>query len=536
MPKVRKNTTLCKISFYTHDPIANRIDTFTDLLGTQPPIGPVVSWSYQDRLGQAAGQVQIKLKPRIPPQTNVNTNPLFEGKTWSEVLNDGDWWVIDALKNGIEYRIGFGRIDSIGVEMIPGAAGEGQVIEIISGRTFGFGLEDTPIYFNPFDASVSAVQLAVLDSLGKFAGSTDEILVPFLETVMGKNSVRPDVLLGHNRVPVGIGTPDQVSWIGLCNTTKHVQTGLRGAVTNPSLVNIDDPFSSQTLWATLDAWRNPTLNELFVDTDLDTTVSKASLVLREKPFVNATQGITSPWFQLTKTTIDASTIQTLSLQKGLNRINHFLVMGSLTAEVSTDQYAAYKAKVDDSSLGKHGLRRLHETSNYFENIELQGVIGAAASVDGAESWTNIVASWNVLNHLYFSGLVTSGEMVPKVRKGTRLFVENGPPVGYSGFPTDLGVELAQLSFYVEGFMHTWTEGEHPTAQTQIMVSRGFVEGSRALEVPPATLALVILPAASANDPIDLDSINILSALESLEIDAAIQIKSAVTEIKVEKGS
>lgn len=523
--RLKKNTTLCKVSFYTHAPFGNRIDAFDTLAPTLE--GPVTMWTYQDQLGVPSGQVSISMKPKVPRQTSAS---VFSEDDWSSLLSNGDWWVLDAIQNKVTYRIGFGKIDTVGLAMRANM-GEGQVTIRITGRTYGFGLEDTPVYWNPHDPAIGAMQAVILEQVKLFSGSPKNVIIPVLETLMGSSAnvaLTPTALItGHIAVPANLASSTAVSnvapksWIQLLDTTTKVQNNLRGEVALPQLISTEDPFSTQSIWASIDSWRNQPLNELFVDTNpLATDKAEAFLFLREKPFVNADDGLVSPWFQLTNWNMEASIIKDIALTKGSNRFNHFYMMGALTAAIAEDTYGLYSPVVDADSVGTHGLRRLHERTNYIESVtpEVLPLGGKSAGAPGghagfiseSKSWQKLVASWNVLNHEYWNGRITYGEMIPGIRKGQKVTIINGPPAGYKGFPTDLGVATAGMSFYVEGFMHTWVDGESPLAETQILVSRGYVEFSRAADVLSAVASLTALVsevAKSSDDPIAFDALN-----------------------------
>lgn len=518
----RRNHTIAKISFYTHELTANRIDAFDQF---DPKLkGAVTKVMYADRLGAPSGRFSVNVKPFVPRQLFGGIGKVeAEGKPFATYLQDGDWWVLEIIKNGTPYKLGFGRIDSLGVD-IQADKGQGVVVEAIDGRAYGFGLEDTPVYFNPFDPLSGVEQQVNLQAVNEFAGSPADVITKITDVLMGANSsLLGPVPAGTHAVPagIGIGNVAGMSWVQLLNTSR-VQSGLRGGVAIPQLISPDNPYSEQSLWALMDAWRNPTLNELFVETDPLSSQNEAFLVLREKPFVNVLDGPASPWFALTSWDVDWNTLTSVQLTRGPGRFNHFMIMGALTSQITEDTYGLYPPDKDYTSIKERGLHRMHESSNYTASSQLTGNTFPGDSA----LWEHLVECWNVLNHQYWSGKIVIHEMRPEIRKGQKIYLLNGPPAGYSVFPTDLGVRSAAMSFYVEGVQHDFIEAAQPIATTTLTLSQGFVEAFRLPAIADAI--------ASNSDYANTLIAAAIAKAGSIDIGNNPEVLNISDELKVEK--
>jgi hypothetical protein len=475
-----QNNTQARISFYTHDLFNNRIDVYDPLRpdGTPGPTS-LVSYDWRKSLGEPSGKIEITLKAYSVETIGGAPQPSIP---WTKRIKEGDWWTLDVIKNGQKFQTGFGKIDKISLSIAAGGNGSGVTVVRVSGRDFAFGLESTPVYFNPHDEAIdNAVGVNMLRILDSVDGKPDAVIVNLIKGLMGYGRVENPILGGYFRVPTGITSTLSTKWVSGLNTDPTsfpggtVQDNLKGMALLTSLIT---PTGAPSVWSLCDAWRNPCLNELFID--CSATPPKlpggrsASLIMREKPYENIVDGLNSPWFKLRNWNVDARTLTMLAIEKGANRVNHLLLLGDLEPEWGRDAYAVYKPIYNSKSIEQHGLCRLEENTRYFDD-PTSGAVGHPTIGTG---WAWLIACWNALNHEYWAGRMDIGEMRPEIKIGERVTLLNGPPANYGGLPRDLGVEAAGLSFYVEAVQHTYEEGEKPIARTSLTITRGYQDVNR----------------------------------------------------------
>lgn len=440
----RQTHTTVEATFYRHgrDPLV--VDR-----------GLLVSADVSVRLGQATSwSLELKAGPRVG---------------WASLVAQGDWVKAVVLKDGRRFLLFAGIVSVVRLQISAGSTGEGSVVYRVEGIGLDGPLDLTPVYFNPYDPlNDNALGISMLRILqGAIAGTADEVVLPMIRGMMGADGI----LGGHTRVPAGFTRSADAHWVDILDTTTVVQTGLRGRVNAAAALTSVNAPSVRSFVA---SWCNPVLNELWIDTaPADVEYPIAYLHLRERPFVNATEGADSPWFRLPAWDVDANTLTSADLSQGEGRVNHLTVTGDLAPTLGTDAYALYPPIVDVRDVDAYGLRRLEHETRYYDE-------GSADDFGKAyREWYSLILSWNVLAHRYWSGRLTIGELRPELRVGQKLRVLRGPLAGCPDWPADGGDPDKALSFYIEGIQHRWMEGERPMAQTQAMVSRGFVEGQRA---------------------------------------------------------
>lgn len=544
-----RNNTQPRVSFFTFKaPPYDRIDAFEEIRlgpGTTQIRSSVESFSYTKALGEAAGQVQIVM-------TGYKRGSYLRGP-WVDFIAEGDWWMIDVIKNGRFHGIAFGRIDRISITGAADSKGAPITKVTIGGRDIGFALEDTPVYINPWDpAADNAAGRHMMAIIGTPSGKPHQIVKSIIEGFMGVSSPVGgfNPIGGHTRIPSALAAPEAVlaaaaasvggslatvassaasgyagamwaSFIDMRTSSEggYVQDNLKGkAVVATAFGTAND----SRLWDFVNAWRNPAFNELYLDMLPRPGLPKrAALVLREKPFVNTVDGLASPWYHLRSWQIEASSILRYQLDTGRNRVNHFQLLGDMVAELGNDSMALFPPYLDLDSVKTHGLHRLQENTRYYSSVADVGV-GSAYLTEG---WLNCIVSWNVLNHRYLAGRLDLGEMRPEIRPGEKVFVVNGPLGGYGGFPADRELRvvgsddlanLGSLSFYVEAVQHNYVAGPTPSATTSIQVSRGYIEGDRLRDLREAFAqydsALAVF-GGSANNPAQLAPTDSTSAAE-----------------------
>lgn len=483
MGTARRNATYSRVSFFTYKPFPfNRIDAY-DEFQELIPFGDVqsslVSWDYVQMVGQPNGQCQIVLKPK-----KVGGAPGKKDVPWPELIEEGDWWVIDVIKNGTRQNVSWGRIDNITVSASAGGTGTSVVRVVVTGRSAGAIWTDIPVYFNPYDGVNDNAAGVVLQKISDIVvGSADKLVVNYLKGMLGGNASGLSLLGGQIKLPQGLGNlllPSR--FLDAVDFTSHVENLIARGVANTA--NVIRSKGGGSVWEFVDAWRNPAVNELFVDTAPTPSYPKRlNVYMREKPFVNTAAALASPWYLLPTWNFDATLLQSVNLSRGRGRINHIQLVGDLAATGNPSFFGAYKPRANLDSIDKYGLKRLEERTRYFD---LEGT----AFHKRHDNWLNLIISWNALNHRYWQGMLTNGEMRAEVRPGQKIAVFNGPLAGLEDvFPADLGVPVTApgtgfdlMTFYVEGVQHQWAAGEQPIATSNFQVSRGYLEGFRLIDI------------------------------------------------------
>jgi hypothetical protein len=232
-----------------------------------------------------------------------------------------------------------------------------------------------------------------------------------------------------------------------------------------------DAAGGGSLWSFLDTYRNPPLNELFIDyLSTDGGDPRPAVVAREKPFVNVDAGRNSPWFDLPEHIIPAWEIESISVRQGANRINFIMCYGEVVPFMPNEPYAIHKPLFHPESVERHGLRKMEERTAYL-HVE-------ATRVEDAQSWRDLILGWSVLQHEYWSGSIMLRDVRPEIRVGTRVTVQ-GAPGGWAGLPE-------KLTFYVEGVTQSVMEGRQPSSATSLQLTRGYVDADRVNAVKDAT--------------------------------------------------
>lgn len=508
--KSKRNTTIARISFFTHAPVNNRIDVFDPfaLPSNGPSRSALVGFDYSKTLsGGQAAEVTINLKPRKEAFDTFGQ----QGRLWTELLEEGDWWQIEIHKNGEKSLLSFGKIDDVSFTVTVDGSGTPINVIAVTGRGFGYGPSDTPVFFNPYDPEIdNARGINMMQILDRASGTPDQVVQTIVRGFMG-GLTKPIILGGYIEVPRGIARFPDTPWIELLNDLPAflgggVQSDLRGGILLTDLIN---PETNGNVWELAQSWCNPMLNEVFIDTlpssGLSFSLPQAKLVVREKPFVNLLDTKASPWFKLTSWDLDTRLLKSCSLSRGKNRINYIMVTGDLKPVFQGNALGVYKPLANRSSIKRHGLKRLEESTSYVDGGSI-GVLGQAAQLSFLASyrqWLFLILSWNMLNHKYWQGTLSNGEMRPEIRVGEKIFLKNAHLAGIDGFPSVLKQPGFDPTFYVEAVSHRYMAGQSPVAETTVTVSRGFVEDLRVIDMSfEATNWTVVdtIPAGSANSP------------------------------------
>lgn len=452
MNRVKHNTTTALVSFHTFE--YGQIDTFDANYR-----GPLVRVETAKQISSPTGTWSVTLKGEVQ-------SGQYAGQFWGDLLEDGDWVTIDFLKNGVVRNAMIGRIDQIGVAVTTGATGEPIVQVTVSGRDAASPISDTPIYFNPYDSEHDNASGLDLSAITGVVGLMDAgaLITRTVKGIMGKNGL----FGGHTQIPDSLSGGLNLFWIDMLDPESRVSFSLRGKAIPQMIASEGAP----SIWSFMEGWKNPVFNEMWIDSPAVVPNNrKFYLFVRERPFVNQKEGKESPWFKLATRKVDAAFIQSLTLTKGANRVNHAMITQELV--YMKDAYGLYKPVSRSESINRHGLKRIEENTRFFD--EYGGDSGGQSEY---REWLDLVVSWNSLNHEYWSGQAMIGELRADIKVGQKLAITNGPVGGYGMFPADGGFVSKAMTFYIEGVRHSWSESARPTAQTSLMLSRGYPEDRR----------------------------------------------------------
>jgi hypothetical protein len=483
----RRNSTFAKVTFHsfdfgTIDGYAGPLDgifggkqrTLTTRRGQL--VGDIASFTTTKQLAGDGGSWSVTCKGKVYGDIAQG------GKTWSAVIRDGDWATINVVKNGAESHLMVGRVDTVAVAIQAGGHGEPDVTVTLTGRDSTAAPIDTPLHFNPYDPlHNNAAGIDMVKLFGDvFAGAPNECVPRILTAALGDNGAN----FGHPPlVPPGVVAASEAKWSDGVDIVARVAK-CRGFLFAPALLNMGQV---QSLWQLANQYANPAFNELWLDTDPEPGSAllgrKVYLNFRERPFVNTADGSGSPWYKLTEHIAPLSTVQAINLSRGRNRVNYVQFLGAFASIFQSDAMALAPPSYNEESIKRWGLRKLEMSSTYLSEESEGGADNWAAE---NRKWRDLLVAWNALNADYWEGTVMLAELRPEIRVGSKLVLTGGPPAGYTDFPHDGGDPAEAMTFYVEAVQHTWAAGQTPTAQTQLLLTHGYVEKSR---LPDLTAAL-----------------------------------------------
>lgn len=482
---VRFNSTYAVIRVFTFD--SGRIDLTVKAADADPGqrrgvfkpagalVGPVSGFQTTKSMSGPTGQWSLNLKAYHWQREDGG-----QTRSIAELVKDGDWVEINVVKNGVEYHVMEGRVDSVSLHIQAAQTGAPDVNVALSGRDCGAPAEDTPLYYNPYDPTHNnAFGVEMAATLTKLAGAPHEIVPLFIANVGGSEGAA----FGQApELPPGIETTTKGrlrgKWADTLDTSRVAQT--RGVV---NAVQALQMRTATPLWQFAMQWANPAMNEVWFDTDVaDVGPGKRPIYLnmRERPFVNAKDGDASPWFKLPVHEIGLDTVRGLNLGRGKNRINHVLLIGQLPSSFGADAQAQHPPLVDVESIARWGLRRLEHRVSYLSTAS-----DSSSQLQEYREWLDLIVAWNALNADYWQGIIHLGEMRPEIRVGQKVALLHGPPGHYEDFPHDGGDASKAMTFYVEAVQHTGQWGGGGLAETQLMVSTGYPEDKRVAAVRAA---------------------------------------------------
>lgn len=439
-------------------------------------------------------------------------NALGERRDWQDLLADDDWVMLGVQDGDLQWLLMVGMIDSVTWEREVGEQGDVAEVFIVTGRDLTKPFIETPLLMMPhvsYDPALaygtfySAVQALSLLGADFGPGETVRALYEFM---MRAGDYRTDDPWWR--------VPDSLPLEG--------QTGRRRGRQLTDLISLDrldtsvegsfaafgsllsEPGKGSQIWDVLQGHCHTVLNEFFIDLaptgeqylarrDGAASIIAArpgegfsalpSLVLRERPFpvsaeVSATRARGEAWARLARTTASERETSRISLSRGAERWNYFLVesgggssfssmvlaQAALAAEngdVATASLFAGVPAIDRDSVQRHGLKQMELKSRYLN-------VDRAGSIDIFTGWTRVIRDWHCLDHLYLAGEVEFVSCMPGIRVGERL---------------DLEMRGKTWQCYVERVEHSFSIDQNGACvhSTEVGLTRGHPEPLRAVD-------------------------------------------------------
>lgn len=410
----------------------------------------------------------------------------------SEEIQSGDWIVWWWEINGRAYHGTFGPITNVGRSRT--SVGGATAVEFpVTCADFTRVIERTQVWFDDFSDYETNVGGKITGSRMGYTptGSPDAVIENVLDAFLGKSGI-----IGGAWVPprgmdwIGeyfvqglkisvsstLGGADQPHFVGgdhsllstkLRNGVEVLAPGtplLRGEVFGPEIAMFN-PAPGTMLMQHVAGLSNDLLNEVFYDVlteaedlgALNVAEPVPCISVRERPFPNQTDGLSSPWWKLptVRRARNEGLLSDSVTSSDDERINLILLYGSSLGTGVLDQYALHPPSYHRNDIARHGIRKFERSTPFA---------GFGESPSGTtwtkelETWCSLVASWYGLNHRWLAGSMSFAGVIPDARVGRRFIVDD-----------DNDEEREQ--FYIESVAHQW---RYPSAgSTSVGVTRGW---------------------------------------------------------------
>jgi hypothetical protein len=407
--------------------------------------GSVVGWQWSKRLGQPSGTwaATVKLGRR------ATISPMG-----GDVLGH-DWADCSVLRNGVVFPICRGVIDTVR-ESTQAASGETVRTLTLTGKDHG-GLMETPIAWNNIyvetmkELGFGLMTFKILSTAGD---PPDKLFADLIAATFNR---------GTSQTQSGWALPPALQAVG-------------NAKAFCDLINVDRGvtrggyFNQQSLWTTagqtLDQavaqWCNPLLNEWRYDIGQGVTANQleAFAAIRERPFVNTTDGMASPWFGLRTWRIPTWLVEGTDLGRSdTERFTIFQLIADVSWYPQAGQAALTVAEYSRYLIERYGIKPYMEQTNFIGFAE-----DPSQWIPERDRWLRLLIDWYAPNPYWLSGTINFGCMLPEVQIGDRLILDTGNPT-------------TCMQAYVEGVSHTFqwagSGSSGPRTRTSLSVTRGF---------------------------------------------------------------
>lgn len=410
--------------------------------------GTITSFNWSKKMGEPAATWSMVVK--LGRDASISPSD-------GDVM-DGDWIDIQVMRNGVVFPLCRGVIDTVTDSGVSARGARVSTISIV-GRDHG-GLFMTPIAWNNiFVQSFSELSKGLYTEkmTGGPGGTPAELFKMLVDATFAQGT-----------------SPTQSAWMlppALASKTNNERFGGELHVVNdsPTRGYYSNEMqlwtqAGQNLHQTLGTWCNPLLNEFWCDLEAVDQTSfsatgegdKIQAQIRERPFVNTTDGMSSPWFSLLETRIPSWLIDSDQLARsGRERFTMFQITADFNYGNAQEQAALGAPLWSPEDVAKYGVRPYMESTKYINRAS----IGDWAAEK--DDWQRLVADWFAPNPYWLSGTLNLATMLPEIRIGERVRV-------------DTGNVYSDLTAYVEGVEHTFEfTKQRPRSRTKLTLSRGF---------------------------------------------------------------
>lgn len=449
--KIARQHVRAKLTIYPHsgDPVWKQRKTRARVFTWDKDVteGTIVALSTIKTMGAPSGTWQATIK--IAHDSSLD---LSRGD-----VQDGDWADLSYLRNGIEFPIMRGVVDSVR-ESRRSSGGATVRLFAITGRDHGAPFE-TPITWQSIWVQ-SLGQLfrgLMTDKVkGAIGGSPDEMFEILIQAAFERGSSGNRSSWELPKSLVQDVTEDRRFYEAL---------DMVSGVTRGAYYNEVQAWTQvgQTLHQTLQQWCNPLLNEIYYDlqpifrVENKTVRPQMAAFLRERPYCNTTDGLDSPWFSLDTLTIPLWIIEDYEAgRSGAERYNLIELLADF-GFINPQEAAALAAPIwDREGIQTHGLKPWQQNVRY---VAKEGG-GQAAWLSERKVWQRLVTDWYAPNPYFLSGTLGAGILLPEAKIGTRLILDTADPG-------------TREQYYVEGIEHKYSfSGAGHSGKTTLTVTRG----------------------------------------------------------------
>jgi hypothetical protein len=375
-------------------------------------------------------------------------------------IMDGDWVDIAYLRNGVEFEVMRGVVDSARERKYSAGGATVKVFQL-TGRDCGAPFE-TPVAWQSFWVQTLGELFRGLMTdrvKGAIGGSPDEMFEILLEAAFQQGGTKNR---SSWRLPPALAKIAKISEEPyFYKALENEIDPCRGAYYNEIQAWTQ---AGQTLHQTLQQWINPLLNEVWYDLRRGLkkiegrTEAEMVAYLRERPFPNTTDGMESPWFRLDSLTIPDWVINEYDVGRGGDQRYNLIELVADFGFISPQESAAFAAPIWNYwDIQTHGLKPWQQNVRYVAKDNFsQGQWLAERKV-----WNKLVTDWYAPNPYVLDGTLGAGILLPEARIGTKLFY-------------DTDNKKTKEQYYLEGVenKYTFTRAGH-SGKTNLTVTRGF---------------------------------------------------------------
>lgn len=422
--------------------------------------GTILSLNTLKTMGAPSGTWQATIKLRPDSDLDIANGDIV----------DGDWADIVYLRNGIRFPVMRGVVEVVRQRKVS-ARGATVKVFTITGKDHGAPFEMPICWQSIYVQSLGQLIRGIMTDRvkGAIGGSPDEMFETLIEAgLKRKESLSGAKKVGHRS---GWELPPSLAKIAIdasiANPCFYEALAIKTGETRGAYYNEVQLWTQpgQTFHQTLQQWCNPLLNEIYYDLErglrtIDPKMRRQDMFayLRERPFVNSYDGITSPWFKLPTLKIPDWVIQDYDIGRDGSQRYTLIELIADCGFVNPQETAAFAAPIwSKPDIQTHGLRPLQQNVRY---IAKEG--GAQGLwLNERKVWQQLMIDWYAPNPYFLSGALGAGILLPEARIGTKI-------------KYDTGIEKTSEYYYLEGVenKYSFTRAGH-SGKTNLTVTRGF---------------------------------------------------------------